>query len=311
MRFRYVPLHLTPPATYLLTILYAHESRKLAKSRMKSHEVPLTLTSFPRLGATGVFTDPYYPPGGGVARSLFLPDEVTNQHVRFPCVFSAPPASLALALTRSPPRSTLTANIRRRRGSKVAINMPIYFDENTPRPFVDPTVPRDRNLWPEDANAREGAALDDHIYMDAMGFGMGCCCLQITFQACSVGEARRMYDAFVPVGPVMVRPCPRPSSLLSFANTAEDLFVWRQQLALSAAAPIFRGWLSDVDCRWDVIAGSVDDRTPEERGKEVRPSLRPSAWLLADSPRAYTAAPARSLRHSQVAVRFGGLLHRR
>ncbi|GAA6014286.1 hypothetical protein JCM8202_005224 [Rhodotorula sphaerocarpa] len=195
--------------------------RKLAKSRMKSHEVPLTLTSFPRLGATGVFTDPYYPPGGGVARSLFLPDEVTNQHVRFP---------------------TLTANIRRRRGSKVAINMPIYFDENTPRPFVDPTVPRDRNLWPEDANAREGAALDDHIYMDAMGFGMGCCCLQITFQACSVGEARRMYDAFVPVGPVM--------------------------LALSAAAPIFRGWLSDVDCRWDVIAGSVDDRTPEERGKE-------------------------------------------
>lgn len=107
---------------------------------------------------------------------------------------------------------TLTANIRRRRGSKVAINMPIFFDENTPRPFVDPTVPRDRNLWPEDANAREGAALDDHIYMDAMGFGMGCCCLQITFQACSVGEARRMYDAFVPVGPIMVRNFPVCSS---------------------------------------------------------------------------------------------------
>lgn len=54
-------------------------------------------------------------------------------------------------------------------------------------------------------DAREGAALPDHIYMDAMGFGMGCCCLQITFQACSVSEARRMYDAFVPVGPIMVR----------------------------------------------------------------------------------------------------------
>lgn len=39
------------------------------------------------------------------------------------------------------------------------------------------------------------------------------------------------------------------------------------QLALTAAAPIFRGYLADVDCRWDVIAGSVDDRTPEERGK--------------------------------------------
>ncbi|GAA5964899.1 hypothetical protein JCM21900_002427 [Sporobolomyces salmonicolor] len=193
--------------------------RRLAQSRMKPHEVPLTLTSFPRLGAPGVFTDPYYPPGGGVARSLFLPDQVINQHVRFP---------------------TLTANIRRRRGSKVAINMPIYVDDKTPRPFVDPSVPRDRNDWPEDANAREGAALDDHIYLDAMGFGMGCCCLQITFQACSVGEARRMYDAFVPVGPIM--------------------------LALTAASPIFRGLLSDVDCRWDVIAGSVDDRTPEERG---------------------------------------------
>jgi hypothetical protein len=49
--------------------------------------------------------------------------------------------------------STLTANIRRRRGSKVALNMPIYFDTNTPKPFIDPTVPRDRNQWPEDASA--------------------------------------------------------------------------------------------------------------------------------------------------------------
>jgi glutamate--cysteine ligase catalytic subunit len=53
---------------------------------MLPHEVPLTLTSFPRLGAPGVFTDPYYPPGGDVARSLFLPDEAINEHVRFPCV---------------------------------------------------------------------------------------------------------------------------------------------------------------------------------------------------------------------------------
>lgn len=44
--------------------------------------------------------------------------------------------------------------------------------------------------------------------MDAMGFGMGCCCLQITFQACSVEEARRVYDALVPVSSVMVGPFP-------------------------------------------------------------------------------------------------------
>lgn len=41
--------------------------------------------------------------------------------------------------------------------------------------------------------------------MDAMGFGMGCCCLQITFQAWDVGEARTVYDALVPVAPIMVR----------------------------------------------------------------------------------------------------------
>lgn len=26
------------------------------------------------------------------------------------------------------------------------------------------------------------AAKPDHIYLDHMGFGMGCCCLQVTFQ---------------------------------------------------------------------------------------------------------------------------------
>lgn len=81
MSFRCVS-YLAQPDHSALTVLFL--SRKLAKSRMKDNEVPLTLTSFPRLGAPGVFTDPYYPPGGDVARSLFLPDEITNPHVRFP-----------------------------------------------------------------------------------------------------------------------------------------------------------------------------------------------------------------------------------
>lgn len=37
-------------------------------------------------------------------------------------------------------------------------------------------------------------------------------------------------------------------------------------LAMTAASPIFKGRLSDVDGRWNVIAASVDDRTPAERG---------------------------------------------
>ena len=41
------------------------------------------------------------------------------------------------------------------------------------------------------------------------------------------------------------------------------------KMALSAGTPILRGYLADLDCRWSVISGAVDDRTPEERGLEV------------------------------------------
>ena len=47
-------------------------------------------------------------------------------------------------------------------------------------------------------------------------------------------------------------------------------FVFSYQLALSASTPIYRGLLSDRDCRWSVIEQSVDDRTLEERGLAVR-----------------------------------------
>ncbi|KAL1744780.1 glutamate-cysteine ligase-domain-containing protein [Schizophyllum fasciatum] len=220
-------LESTPGAPYTGSIssLFSVEAnmryrRTLARKHLKENEYPLTFTSFPRLGAPGQFTDPYFSPEDAVSsHSFFLPEEITNPHARFP---------------------TLTANIRRRRGSKVAINLPIYSDENTPKPFVDPTIPWDRTLFPEDSNAKDGAALVDHIYLDAMGFGMGCCCLQLTFQACNVNDARRLYDCLIPAGPIL--------------------------LALTAGSPLYRGYIADVDCRWNVIAGSVDDRTEEERG---------------------------------------------
>lgn len=82
--------------------------------------------------------------------------------------------------------------------------MPIFHDVNTPKPFIDPTIPWDRELFDHDKEAKEGAALPDHIYMDAMAFGMGCCCLQITFQACNIDEGRRLYDQLAPVAPLMV-----------------------------------------------------------------------------------------------------------
>jgi glutamate--cysteine ligase catalytic subunit len=59
--------------------------RKLIRSELKPYEAPITVTSFPRLGTPGAFTDPYYDPANAQAsHSLFLPDEITNPHVRFP-----------------------------------------------------------------------------------------------------------------------------------------------------------------------------------------------------------------------------------
>lgn len=81
----------------------------------------------------------------------------------------------------------------------------------------------------------------DAVHLDAMGFGMGCCCLQLTFQACNITEARTLYDQLTPLCPIM--------------------------LALSAASPAYRGYLTESDCRWNVISASVDCRTDEERGE--------------------------------------------
>lgn len=61
-------------------------SRKIARGKMHPHEVPVTLTSFPRLGVKGVFLDPHHEPNGEASQSLFLPDEIINPHVRFPLV---------------------------------------------------------------------------------------------------------------------------------------------------------------------------------------------------------------------------------
>uniref|UniRef100_A0A8D8RA44 Glutamate--cysteine ligase n=1 Tax=Cacopsylla melanoneura TaxID=428564 RepID=A0A8D8RA44_9HEMI len=192
--------------------------REEAQELLSPDEVLFSITNFPRLGSPG-FTFPAATPTpqSGASQSLFLPEEIIFPgHPRF---------------------ATLTRNIRLRRGEKVAINIPIFKDVNTPRPFIE-----DLSQYGETDPTRAKAALPDHVYLDAMGFGMGCCCLQVTFQACNITEAKTLYDQLTPLCPIM--------------------------LALTAASPIFRGYLTDVDCRWNVISGSVDCRTREERGLE-------------------------------------------
>ncbi|KAG7737419.1 hypothetical protein KL929_003115 [Ogataea haglerorum] len=194
--------------------------RQIATKELGEKDVlPLTLTSFPRMGVE-IFTYPAAEPSGEASKSLFLPDEIINRHFRFP---------------------TLTANIRRRRDQKVSINIPLFKDEKTVASGIDPSIPR-RNLFPHhDEEPFLGAAKEGHIYMDSMGFGMGSSCLQVTMQAPDMAHARFLYDSLVNIAPLM--------------------------LAVTAAAPIFRGHLADQDVRWNVIAGAVDDRTPYERGE--------------------------------------------
>ncbi|GAB7352311.1 hypothetical protein MBLNU459_g2762t1 [Dothideomycetes sp. NU459] len=207
--------------------------REIAKEHMETNEFPITLTTFPRLGAKERSITPEYPLSGDKLRSQFLPDEIANPHIRFP---------------------TLAANIRARRGRKVEVNVPVFHDEHTKWPFNDPTVDYDLHKWPEDDDVRNGAVKENHIYMDAMAFGMGSCCLQITFQAKNIEEGRKMYDQLSPLGPIL--------------------------LALTAATPVYKGFLADTDVRWNQISRAVDDRTREELGEEP---LKNDRWRIPKS----------------------------
>lgn len=71
----------------------------------------------------------------------------------------------------------------------------VFLDKNTPRPFVEDLT----KYGDGDYQSKQ-----DHILLDAMGFGMGCCCLQVTFQAQSIEEARFLYDQLTPLTPIVV-----------------------------------------------------------------------------------------------------------
>lgn len=216
----------TPAKPYngnlLLDYLYIEKNmiirRQLCEDNLPSHIKLLTLTTFPRMGCN-IFTSPPSKPNGIASQSLFLPDDIINRHARFP---------------------TLTANIRKRKGHKVAINLPIYPDKSTK--LLDDTIPQNRELFDSDKEPWIGASKPGFIYMDSMGFGMGSSCLQITMQTKNISQARYLYDSLAPIAPIM--------------------------LSLSAAAPIFKGFLVDQDVRWNVVSGAVDDRTFIEKGQE-------------------------------------------
>lgn len=150
------------------------------------------------------------------SKSKFVIDQTINSHPRF---------------------SGLVKSIRERRGSKVDIRVPIYSDE-----FTNLTEATDDEPYP------------GFIYMDAMHFGMGQCCLQITYECQTINHARYLHDQLLPFTGIMA--------------------------ALSASGPIQKGKLSDYDLRWTVIEQCVDCRTEDERdpsSKSYIPKSRYSA----------------------------------
>lgn len=93
----------------------------------------------------------------------------------------------------------------------MAINVPVYQDINTPS---ENEYLEDLSQFGDVSGESKAASKPGHIYMDAMGFGMGLSCLQVTFQACNVEEAEMLYDQLAPLCPIF--------------------------LALTASAPMFR-----------------------------------------------------------------------
>lgn len=106
-----------------------------------------------------------------MSQSLYIADECISPHPRFAYDVS----SRFILISRS-----LTRNIRLRRGKKVLAKVPLYRDVNTSAALrtgagclsdVDPEYHRTLlNLT---------FSAESEIYLDAMGFGMGCCCLQV------------------------------------------------------------------------------------------------------------------------------------
>jgi glutamate--cysteine ligase catalytic subunit len=204
--------------------------REMIAVILKPNELLITLTAFPLMGALNYLSNKDYLPHGPVADSNYISDQIIGPHPRF---------------------ATLTKNIRTRRGGKVDVRIPLFQDQNTKLTIQKQIEERKNNNNDKNTNNTNNN-LDEfpvdydefrEIHMDAMAFGMGCCCLQVTFQTRSIEEARHLYDHLACLAPIM--------------------------LAATAATPFYRGQISDFDCRWTVISQAVDDRNAIERGEEA------------------------------------------
>jgi len=203
----------------------------------------VTLATFPLLGLPGcqapaAAATPGRSDGVG-SRSRFVPDEVITPHARF---------------------LTFVANIRNRKGVKVAAMLPMAADASGTVAAVGnellveqlPWVIQEQTVMKTTATINSGAAeqspcvsdVDDpvpgYIYLDASAFGAGSCCTQVTFLGPSLSDARYLYDQMLVLAPLF--------------------------LAITAASPFWRGRVAAVDTRAPAFAGTWDDRRFDELG---------------------------------------------
>lgn len=100
-----------------------------------------------------------------------------------------------------------------------------------------------------------------NVHMDCMLFGMGCACLQTTFQLEDLNQAKYIYDQFIPFAPIM--------------------------MALTASTPVIKGRLLNTDCRWSIISQSVDDRTDNELLKIPKSRYSSASFYISEGSNLY------------------------
>ncbi|OAL24749.1 hypothetical protein AYO22_05538 [Fonsecaea multimorphosa] len=165
---------------------------------------------------------------------------------------------------------TIHDNMNERRAGRPAkVKIPIYRDKNTPWPWKESLqFPHRNDAQEDDAKQHHDNGAENFIYGDSMAFGPSFCGLQVTVQAKNLREARYLHDQLCPLGPIM--------------------------MALSAASPFFRGFLTDTDVRWNQAASAVDDRTTNElRSNTIKPFGSHARWsstamYISDDPRLRT-----------------------
>eukprot|EP01055_Gregarina_sp_Pseudo9_P004702 Gregarina_sp_Pseudo_9__4701@NODE_489_length_2718_cov_185_292273_g461_i0_p1_GENE_NODE_489_length_2718_cov_185_292273_g461_i0NODE_489_length_2718_cov_185_292273_g461_i0_p1_ORF_typecomplete_len767_score138_78GCS/PF03074_16/1_6e126GCS2/PF04107_13/37GCS2/PF04107_13/0_012S1/PF00575_23/0_11_NODE_489_length_2718_cov_185_292273_g461_i03232623 len=189
----------------------------------------VSLAAFPHLGV-GSFTWSQHEQEGrdsaSSGDSIFIPKEMVCPHPRF---------------------GTLVANVNARRGVKVTQLVPLFLDHHTNESAIWedslPASEKNRHAITERSKQTPNPVAE-HIYMDHFGFGMGQCCLQVTFGCPNIRFARHLYDQMAVLAPIF--------------------------LALSAGTPALRGLLADTDTRWRVLEQGCDCRSDEELARLER-----------------------------------------